>query len=77
MEGAHAVTTPVENYSMVKAEAFDMERAAPKELREFTERRGLYQSIVGSVMWCAVSTRETGVIPEFFAICPTKFGTCP
>ena len=57
MEGANAVATPVENFTLVKADPFDSDRATPKELRAFNEQRSLYQSIVGSVMWCAVSTR--------------------
>jgi hypothetical protein len=37
MEGVHAVNTPIENFSLVKAEPFDVDRATPKELRAFNE----------------------------------------
>lgn len=57
MEAANAVTTPVENFSLTKAEAFDSDRATPSEIRAFNDHRSLYQSIVGSIMWCAVSNR--------------------
>ena len=57
MEAANAVTTPVENFSLTKAEAFDSDRATPSEIRAFNDRRSLYQSIVGSIIWFAVSTR--------------------
>jgi hypothetical protein len=57
MEHANAVNTPVENFSLVKPERFDVDKASPAELREYNDRRTLYQSNVGSIMWCAVSTR--------------------
>jgi hypothetical protein len=58
----------VESFSLVKAEPFDTNRGAARELRAFSEQRPLYQSIVGSIMWCAVSTRpDLGFAAGFLA----------
>jgi hypothetical protein len=72
----NAVRTPEESFSLVKAELFDRDRAIAGEIRTFTEQRARYQSIMESIMRCAVSTQpdlgfDPGLLPDSMAIRPT------
>lgn len=51
-----------------------MKRAAPKELRQFTARRGLYQSSGGPIMRCTVGAR---LVLGFAADYLSRFNTNP
>lgn len=57
MKSCNPVSTPVENFKLVKLDTFDPDSVSPSERGAHAARRSLYQAIVGSIMWCAISTR--------------------